>query len=232
MNKTYNIFWIFCRLGLRDIGWFIDQLELKDPTRKITKETMQHHVRRLMDMKKKARDEYERSRRGKLQQSHGANSTIEEPNDTDVWTLFEPKRKTSDDTYAADGLSRTSSSVADDEPFRLGVFDDTDDETLENEPVTNPEKFVADHSEAPSNNRKALHPRPKSDGESNETDETDEKAMVYENGLGLIYLTSSKHQMKIGSSVDLSKSLGDILPDMTNHKHRYSTFVKILFVYL
>ena len=147
--------------------------------------------------------------------------------DTAIFALL--TKENDDDNYISD------SSAADGESSER-VFEDTtleefatDDNLSDILPVTYMKKNDADYSEAPSKRGisntvvKALCPRPKSDGE------TDESAL--QPSLGLIYLISSKHQIKIGSSIDLSsQSLGDILPDMTLSGHRYSAFV--LFFYL
>jgi hypothetical protein len=145
--------------------------------------------------------------------------------DNAIWTLF--TNKNDDDNYISDSSAAVGESSE-------RVFEDTtleefaaDDELSESLPVTNMKTFDADYSEAPSKRVvTSLCPRPKSDGRRGETDESAQQP-----SLGLIYLISSKHQIKIGSSIDLpSQSLGDILPDMTNLDHRYSSFV--LFLYL
>ena len=130
------------------------------------------------------------------------------------------------DSSAADGES--SERVFEDTTLEEFATNDNLSDIL---PVTYMKKTDADYSEAPSKRGisntvvKALCPRPKSDGET----ASDESAL--QPSLGLIYLISSKHQIKIGSSIDLSsQSLGDILPDMTLSGHRYIAFV--LFFYL
>jgi len=194
-NKTYNVnvSWIFCRLGLTDVGWFIDQLQLQDPT--MSQEDMKIRIRNLMVMK--ANTKHRITGDGT---AICASLTMKDDN-----SGFNFATDAADDIMIFDASPANGDTVTNTHKKEIAA----DDETFELEfvPVTNTKKFDT--------------------GSNNEQPEPDFK-------MGLIYLITSKDQIKIGSSVDNESSElpGVILPDMTNPFHRYSTFLTILFVYL